>query len=326
LLLTAGRGLVAPTPGSQNGGPFFAADTIVEVSTAEQARAAVRQLSEKRPDVIKFWLDDRSGTKAKMSPAVYTAIVDEAHRLGHQVVAHIYSLEDAKGAIEGGVDGIAHMVRDPGPDAELLDLMVSRKVFAFTSMSIQKGMPEGTGWLDDPALAQTVDKESRAAVAQQINDLPDNVVDHLKRGYEILQAGLRSYRDAGVRIVMSTDTGLLTQFFGFSEHREIEAMVEAGLPALDAIRAATATPAEILNLPDRGTLEVGKRADLLVLEADPVLDISNTRKIAAVYFAGRLVDRNALRAGFASDGRNPISGADAWTRMATSPNPGCCTS
>jgi imidazolonepropionase-like amidohydrolase len=95
---------------------------------------------------------------------------------------------------------------------------------------------------------------------------------------------------------MSADTGLFTQFFGIAEHREIEAMVQAGMSAQQAIQAATQLPAQTLGLPDRGTLEPGKRADLLVLDADPLDDIANTRKISAVYLAGRAVDRAALRA------------------------------
>ncbi|WP_327232980.1 amidohydrolase family protein [Streptomyces sp. NBC_01317] len=117
----------------------------------------------------------------------------------------------------------------------------------------------------------------------------------MKEAYAILEAGLRTYVESGVRIVLSADSGLFVQFFGIAEHRELQAMVQAGMPAQQAIQAATRTPAQILGLPDRGTLEPGKRADLLVLDADPLDNIANTRKIAAVYLAGKPVDRTALR-------------------------------
>jgi imidazolonepropionase-like amidohydrolase len=120
LLLSAGNGLVAPTPGSDNGGPYFATDVIREVSTPAQARAVVRELVAKNPDVIKFWVDDRNGEKRKFGPEVYSAIIDEAHQHGKKAIAHIYELEDAKGVVRAGVDGTAHMVRAPGPDEELL--------------------------------------------------------------------------------------------------------------------------------------------------------------------------------------------------------------
>ncbi|MFJ6570592.1 amidohydrolase family protein [Streptomyces sp. NPDC091292] len=98
---------------------------------------------------------------------------------------------------------------------------------------------------------------------------------------------------------MSADTGARTQFFGIAEHREIESMARAGMPVLKAIRSATQLPAEVLGLPDRGTLEPGKRADLLVLDKNPLDDIAHTREISAVYFAGHAVDRQRLRARWA---------------------------
>jgi imidazolonepropionase-like amidohydrolase len=98
LLFSAGNGLVAPTPGSANGGPFFATDVIREVSTPAQARETVRELVAKNPDVIKFWVDDRNGQKRKFGPEVYSAIIDEAHQYGKKAIAHIYGLEDAKGS------------------------------------------------------------------------------------------------------------------------------------------------------------------------------------------------------------------------------------
>jgi len=296
LLMTAGTGLVAPTPGGDNGGAMFATDVLHEVSTPDEARAAVRELVGKSPDFVKFWVDDRNGTKAKFGPDVYGAIIDEAHEHRIRAIAHIYELDDAKGVVRAGVDGIAHMVREPGPDAELLDLLTTNDVFVFTSMSIQKGLPDGPGWLDDPALAETVTPESIDVIRRQIGAAPAAVVTMMTDSYHILETGLRKYVDAGVRVLLSADTGLFTQFIGFAEHRELEAMVAAGMPALDAITAATLLPARMLGLTDRGSLEPGKRADFIVLDADPLDDITNTRRIAAVVIGGVEIDRAALRA------------------------------
>jgi imidazolonepropionase-like amidohydrolase len=296
LLMTAGTGLVAPTPGGDNGGAMFATDVLHEVSTPEEARTAVRELALKGPDFVKFWVDDRNGTKAKFGPDVYSAIIDEAHENGLRAIAHIYELDDAKGVVRAGVDGIAHMVREPGPDAELLELLTAKDVFVFTSMSIQKGLPDGPGWLDDPALAETVTPESINVIRRQINSAPDAVVTMMTDSYRVLETGLLKYVDAGVRVLLSADTGLFTQFVGFAEHRELEAMVSAGMPALDAITAATLLPARMLGLSDRGSLEPGKRADFIVLDADPLDDIVHTRRIAAVVIGGVELDRAAMRA------------------------------
>ncbi|WP_261566556.1 amidohydrolase family protein [Frankia gtarii] len=303
LLLTASRGLVAPTPGKENGGAFFAPDAILEAGTADEARALVRAVAAKNPDAIKFWVDDRGGTKAKFGPEVYSAIIDEGHRLGHIVIAHIFELADAKGVVRAGVDAIAHLVRAPGPDAELIKLMKDHDVAAFTSMGIQKGLPDIADWIDEPALAETVTAEARAALRAQVMAMtgggPSEALTTMNAA---LDFGVRVFVENGVRVLMSADTGVLIQFFGFSEHREIEAIVDAGVSPYQAIAAATKLPAEFLHLDDRGTLDVGKRADLLVLDANPLDDITNTRKIAAVYLAGIPLDRAALRARWAAEG------------------------
>jgi imidazolonepropionase-like amidohydrolase len=298
LLFSASNGIAAPTPGGGNGGAFFAPEAILEASTPDEARQRVREIVAKNPDVIKFWVDDRNGTKQKFAPDVYSAIIDEAHRAGKKAIAHIYELEDAKGVVRAGVDGTAHMVRAPGADDELLALMRERGSFVFTSMSIQKMMVDGDGWLDDPALAETVDAESRQTIRAMLGRATPEIVTMMTNNYAILESGLRQYVDAGVTVLLSGDTGVLSQFPGFAEHRELESMVRAGMPALAAIRSATLLPAEMLGLHDRGSLEVGKRADILVLDADPLENIANTRKIAAVYIAGSAIDRTGLRSKF----------------------------
>jgi imidazolonepropionase-like amidohydrolase len=165
-------------------------------------------------------------------------------------------------------------------------------------MSIQRMMVDGSSWLDDPALAETVDEESREEIRAMLGQATPEVVSMMTDGYAILEAGLRSYVDAGVTVLLSGDTGVLSQFPGFAEHRELESMVHAGMPALAAIKSATLLPAEMLGLHDRGSLEVGKRADLLVLDGDPLEDISNTRRISDVYIAGTRIDRTSLTATF----------------------------
>jgi imidazolonepropionase-like amidohydrolase len=301
VLLTAGRGLAAPTPGSVNGGPFFATDVIREASTPGQARSLVAELASKNPNIIKFWVDDRNGTKAKFTPDIYRAVIDEAHAQGLRAVAHIHDLDDAKGVVRAGVDGIAHMVRQaPGPDEELIEALVANDVFACTSMSIERAFQESTGWLDDPALAETVSADAIAAWRAQIESISPGGVERAKASYDVLEAGVRTYVEHGVKVVLSGDTGLLSQAFGYTEHRELESIVRAGVPVLQAIRAATQVPAEVLGLPDRGTLAAGKRADFLVLDGDPLVDIAHTRRIAAVYSGGTAVDRNKLRARWSS--------------------------
>jgi imidazolonepropionase-like amidohydrolase len=311
-LLTADQGLVAPTPGQTNGGPAFAPDVVHETTSPEDARQFVRLLATRRPDIVKLWVDDRNATKVKLTPELYRPIIDEAHKQGLRAVAHVYYLSDAKELVRAGVDGFAHLTRDAAEDEELVQLIKARNVFACTTMSVQRG--NEAAWLDDPALAETTRPEvvaawktssargpaapppsSGAGQGTPRGGAPFATAGGPLRGYSILEQNVRTLHAAGARIVLCGDTGFARQAPGFTEHRELQAMVDAGMPPLQAIRAATEVGAEVLRLRDRGTLARGKRADFMVLDANPLENIANSRKIAAVYHGGVAVDREQMR-------------------------------
>jgi imidazolonepropionase-like amidohydrolase len=301
-LFTSGPGLVAPTPGSENGGPFFATDVVHESATAEDARAHVRALAAARPDMVKIWVDDRNGTKAKLAPAVYRAAIEEAHAQKLRVVAHVFYLDDAKDLVRAGVDGLAHMVRAaPGVDDELVGMMAGRGTFACSTMSIQRPLVDGAGWLDDPALAETVPAPVIAEWKTALAAASPEAVSRARDTYARLEASMRKLADGGVRVVLCGDTGLNTQVPGFIEHRELESIVRAGVPPLQAIRAATHVGAEVLTLSDLGTIAVGKRA------ANPLDDIANTRRIEAVYRGGVALDRAAMRRAWLGEAVRPTT-------------------
>ena len=302
-LFTAANGVVVPTPGSVNGGPFFATDVVHEAASPDDARRYVQALAASKPDIVKLWVDDRNGTKTKMSKDVYRAVIDEAHQQGLRALAHVYYLEDAKDLVRAGVDGFAHMVRaEPGVDDELVRLIVESDVFACTTMTIQKGRVDGPSWLDDPALAETVRPEVIAEWKARIESAAPEAVESAKLRYALLEDSLRKLSEGGARIALCGDTGLLSQAPGFTEHRELEAMAQAGMPPLEVIRAATQVGAAILGLRDRGTLAPGMRADFIVLNANPLERMANSRKIAAVYREGIAIDRAALRASWTGVG------------------------
>ncbi|MFJ5265633.1 amidohydrolase family protein [Streptomyces sp. NPDC088387] len=295
-LLTAGTGLVAPTPGSSNGSARFATDVVNEVTDPDSARAVVRKLAADRVDVIKFWIDSRGGSKVKMPPAVYRAIIDQAHKERLRVIAHIYDLEDAKGVIRAGADGTAHLVRDPGHDDELISLLLERDAFVFTSLGIQRAAVVGPALLDDPFLAETVPDSARSFLRERMKTASTAQLGHLRRVYETLRREVAAFSSAGVRLVLSADTGVAAQFPGFAEHFELESMVDAGMRPLGAINSGTEQSARVLGIGrERGTLAPGKRADFLVLDADPLADIRNTRRIRDVYLGGHRLDRPAMR-------------------------------
>lgn len=111
-----------------------------------------------------------------------------------------------------------------------------------------------------------------------------------------MKRNIKRLSDAGVLIAFGTDTVTPGRFYGFNEHLELEGLVSAGLTPLQAIAIATSTSAELLGVKQLGTLQPGKRADFIVLDANPLDHIANTRKIADVYPQGRALNRTALRA------------------------------
>ncbi len=158
LLFTADEGIVAYNNGNENGGPAFARDSVHEAGTPEDAREFVRQEAAKKVDVIKFWLDDRNHTKPLMSPEIYQAIIDEAHKEHLPVIAHVVTLAEAKSVARAGVDGIAHPPHDMMVDDEFLQLMKDHDVFQCSTMS--SSMPD-RAWLDEPQLAESVPLDYR---------------------------------------------------------------------------------------------------------------------------------------------------------------------
>ncbi len=295
-LLTAGDGIVAQPSSGDNGGPTFATDVLHEVSTPEQARDVVRGLAADHVDAVKTWIDDRWGTRDKLGFDIAAAIASEAHTHGLLNIAHVYTLDDAKTASRAGVDGLAHLVRTPAPDDELFALMKERDQFVFSSLTIQKTFEGATEWLDDELVVETVPAHIRDRARSEVAALPQQQTAADLPAYQQLQESFRAFRDAGIRILLSGDTGLYYQIPGVTEHRELEAMVEAGMPPAEAIRAATSDPARLLGLHDRGLIEAGRRADLLVLHSNPLEDITATRRIREVVVAGDVLDRGRLRA------------------------------
>ncbi|OFW05975.1 MAG: hypothetical protein A3G20_01980 [Acidobacteria bacterium RIFCSPLOWO2_12_FULL_59_11] len=289
MLFSAGAGIVAPNGGAPNGGPPFAVDVMREAGSDAQGRQHVRELAAQKVDVVKMWVDDRNGKFPKLKPEVYRAIIDEAHQLKLKVIVHATLLDDTKELIKAGVDGLAHPVRSGPIDDEFVELIKAHDVFQCTTV----GLGGKTAWIDDPALADTVTPAVRAAMkppAASNTNAQAAAYANLLRTMKILS-------DAGVRIALCGDEGTSAQGQpGFKEHMELEALAEAGIPLLQVIRAATQTPAEILGLRDLGTLSPGKRADFIVLNANPLERIANSRNIMAVYKGGRALDRAAMRA------------------------------
>lgn len=299
--LTAGRGL-APLAEIR---PDNMRHAAYAVTTEPGARAAVEELARRNVRIIKTWVDDRGGTIRKLTPNLYRAIIDEAHRRNLRVAVHATDPEDAKDLLRSGVDILAHMVSDV--DDELVALF---KQHPDTAVLTALGGPRRViyaPWLNPPhpLVRETV---SAAQIRRLQDRLARSTADEIERTRQVwarLARGVARLHAAGVKIGAGTDGGGQTgdQFIGWTMHTELENMVAAGMTPAAAVVAATRTAAEVLGLDALGMVAPGKSADFVVLDANPLDDITNTRRIADVYLRGRKVDRLKLRADFAAAGK-----------------------
>ena len=273
--MTAGRGITRPEPGRSEV-PYW-------IDTVEEARAAVQELAAANVDFVKIWVDDRGGQYEKLTPELYGAVIDEAHQHGLRVTAHIFSLEDAKGLLEAGVDSFAHSVRDMDVDDEFVAMVQERPNVVLIPNLGARGAYEDVSFLSGTLSGEALEQ---AQAAHQ--DRPE-----AHESFGIQARNLARLNEAGMKIAMGTDGNA-----GWRPHIEMRDMVESGMTPHEVIVASTGAAAEYLGMDDAGAIAAGKSADFVVLEANPLEDITNTRRIESVHLRGEEVDRAGLSAGW----------------------------
>ena len=305
-LRTAGSGIGGPNAGPGNA--TYARGVAYEVVTEEEGRAAVRDVASYEPDTVKIWLDERGGRGQKMAPGVARAIIDEAEILGLTVTAHVRGHADAEVAVGGGAYALAHLARDREMDDELVAAIAERGVYVTPTLSMaERNTYAGDvpAWLREPYLAgllrDTVREDVIADLYESFADRSPEAAENARNNYMFLHNTVTKLHAAGALVILGCDTGLQNHFWGYAEHRELELLVAAGLTPMEAITAGTGRAAAYLDLDDLGTLAPGKIADFLVLDANPLDDIINTRSISSFYIQGSLVDRAALKAQLTGD-------------------------
>jgi len=294
-VFTAGRGFTnkqgypAVLPGN--------AGVPREVDAIEEVRKNVEELARQKVDMVKIWVDDHWGHYKKIRPELYRAIIDEAHKRGLRVMAHMFYLEDAKQLVAAGLDGLAHSVRDKEVDDELIRLLKEKKTFAVATLVREESTfiyATPPAFLDDPFFNRWIDPEiirqlKDPAYGARIKADPD--FSKYPGQLAMAKKNLKKLSDAGVHIAFGSDSGPPSRFQGFFEHRELELMVEAGLTPAQALQAATSNAATALHISGNfGSLAKGKRADMILLDADPLADIRNMRKINKVWIGGREIN------------------------------------
>ena len=273
---------------------FVAGQSLRDLTSEDEARQRVNRYADARADLIKIHVP---GGPKDMTPAVYGALIDQAHKRGLRVAAHLYYLKDARGLLNAGVDVIAHSIRDQDVDAALIADMKRRNVGYIPTFTrdLAVFLYETTPtFFKDPFFVRHIE-----AYRKEMTEVSDPALQEKTRNSKeaqtikvALQQGSRNMKilaDAGVSIAMGTDTGTnLGQWQGYFEHVELEMMVKAGLTPMQTLVAATGGAARVMKLDQQlGTVQPGKQADLLVLNANPLTDIKNTRQIDSIWIAGR---------------------------------------
>ena len=272
--------------------------------TPDEARAVVQKLKALNVDAIKTQRDDFGWASTRlnqlMNPDVLQALVDEAHRLGLKVYVHAPQLPRAKEALKAGVDGLLHGIIDEAVDADFIDAMKRNNAIYIPTLGMFEDVADVSAWamrqapywdqlgLQPAGLYQAYTGTGQGA--QLFRSMLNNTA-FTKQRLPVLRSNLKKVADAGIPIVMGTDTGFFGVLLGVATPLEMELMVDAGLKPADVIRSATINAARMIGRDkEQGTIEAGKVADLLILDANPLDDIKAVRRIYRVVKGGVVHD------------------------------------
>jgi imidazolonepropionase-like amidohydrolase len=253
---------------------------ILQCDTPAQARDLVRRQLGRRPDYIKIWYILLNRPPESLLPVVVAA-ADEAHRAGLRVAAHATELETARAALRAGADILVHSVFDRPVDDGLIELM-RRTIYIPTLMVVERYRQTLSHTL------RLTPAEFRLADPHVLGTLFDRFENLARGAAPEGAANLKRVHGAGVTVAAGTDAGNIGTPHGPAIFRELELMVEAGLAPSEALTCATLHGAKMMGRErEIGSIEPGKRADMVVLRADPTRDIRNVSSIDRIVLGGR---------------------------------------
>lgn len=267
---------------------------LIEVQSPEEARTAARRVLARQPDLLKIWFIRRPGANLSDQTALVRPAIEESHAAGVRVAVHATELETARAAVLAGADILAHSVDDRRVDDAFVELLQQHRIPYVTTLGVTRGYRDVLG-----RRVQLSDIERRVGDPEVIASFDD--LAHLPfwkkpwgiswPGVQVMNWNLKRLVGRGILIAAGTDAGNIGTLHGPALHRELDRMAEAGLTPGQVLHAATRGGAEVIGRSgDLGTIEPGKWADMLVLDADPLLDVRNLRRIHRVVKAGRVFD------------------------------------
>lgn len=271
---------------------------IIKVETPGEARELVRKQIARKTDLIKVWYIVRPDMPAETNVEIVRATIEEAHRLGVRAAVHATELETAKLSIKAGADILVHSVFDKDVDDEFIRLLVDNRVIYIPTLIVREGYDEVLS--QQITLTPAEFEMANPFVVGTLFDLrrlpPEDLPERVRRMISERQplvrhltglASLKRISDAGGIIAAGTDAGNIGTLHGPAIFREFELMAAAGLSPATILRTATTNGARVMGLErELGTIEPGRIADLVILDADPLVDIRNTSRIHAVVRAG----------------------------------------
>lgn len=276
---------------------LFIAGEVITGDTPAEAEKMIEKNAKMGVDLLKIRVDDNLGTTPKMTEEVYRAVIKKSHELGYKIATHMYYLADAKKLLDAGSNFMAHSVRDLPVDEAFIGLIKSKNVGYCPTLTREFSTfvyGDTAAFYSDPYFLKEYDRATFAPLldpASQEKVRNSQMAKTYRQQLSTAMANLKTLQERGVPIVFGTDSGIPKRFMGYFEQLELEMMAEAGLTPMQIIVSASKNAAQSLDLKDLGTISPGHWADFLVLEADPLVDIRNVRKISGVWIGGKEVKR-----------------------------------
>jgi imidazolonepropionase-like amidohydrolase len=271
---------------------------VIAMETPELTREIVQRIAERKPDLIKVLFINRPGDNFDRQAGLVAVAIAESHRFGIRVAAHATELATAKAALGAGADILVHSVADRRVDAEFLGMLKARNIVYIPTLMVTERYDAvfGNAVNLTPIEQRLGDPEVIASWAELASIPAEKIPGGIPRPNLLASrpteySNLQVLYSASVRIAAGTDAGNIGTPHGPALHREMELMMQAGMRPFDILIAATRNSAAVMGRgTEVGTLEKGKRADIVLLDADPVRDIRNTQKIFRVMKAGQWVE------------------------------------